>query len=90
MNIEKYKTGIIKLVQQIDSISIFELIELIKKVKKNKGRILIVGNGGSISTANHIAVDLTKNAKIQTIQTYNDNLITCYANDYGYKNWISN
>jgi D-sedoheptulose 7-phosphate isomerase len=89
MNIEKYKTGIIKLVQQIDSISIFELIELIKKVKKNKGRILIVGNGGSISTANHIAVDLTKNAKIQTIQTYNDNLITCYANDYGYKNWIS-
>ena len=36
MNIEKYKTGIIKLVQQIDSIFIFELIELIKKVKKYK------------------------------------------------------
>ena len=89
MNIEKYKIRISELVQQIDSVFIFDLIKAIKKVKKNKGRILIIGNGGSISTANHIAVDLTKNAKIQTIQTYNDNMITCYSNDYGYKNWIS-
>ena len=76
----------------IDSIDIKFVDSLVKKIKivnKKKGKIFIVGNGGSISTANHISVDLTKNAKIKTIQPFNSNLITCFSNDYGYENWIS-
>ena len=31
---------------------------------------------------------MTKNAKIKTLSFSNDNLITCYSNDYGFENWI--
>ena len=35
-------------------------IELIKKVKKAKSKIILFGNGGSSSIANHVAIDLCK------------------------------
>jgi len=89
MNLNSYKLNILKLIDEIDIKFVHQVIKKIKKVKKRNGKILIIGNGGSISTANHISVDLTKNAKVQTLQPYNDNLITCYANDYGYENWVS-
>ena len=60
------------------------------KEKKEEKNIFIFGNGGSSSTANHFAVDMTKNAKINVTSFSNDNLITCYANDYGYDNWTKN
>lgn len=88
MNLKNYILNLKKLVDEIDLKFIEESVEELKKVKKKKGKILIIGNGGSISTANHVSVDLTKNAKIPTLQPYNDNLITCYSNDYGYENWV--
>jgi D-sedoheptulose 7-phosphate isomerase len=68
-------------------------ILLVKKIlldcKKKKNKIIIFGNGGSSSIASHFSVDITKNAGIRSI-TFNEvNLITCFANDFGYKNWIS-
>ena len=89
MNINQYKIKIQKLVNEIDENFINLLVNKIKSTKKKGGKVFIVGNGGSISTAAHISVDLTKNAKIKTFQPYNDNLITCYANDYGYEKWVS-
>ena len=89
MNLTKYKHKLQYLISKIDEKLFNSLIKKIKSTNKKKGKIFIVGNGGSISTANHISVDLTKNAKINTIQLYNSNLITCYSNDYGYENWIS-
>jgi D-sedoheptulose 7-phosphate isomerase len=88
MNLKNYKLNLKKLIDEIDLSFIENIVEKMKKVKKRNGKILIIGNGGSISTANHISVDLTKNAKIPTLQPYNDNLITCYSNDYGFENWV--
>ena len=34
---------------------------------KKRGKILIFGNGGSAAIASHVSVDLTKNAKIRTV-----------------------
>ena len=62
--------------------------QIIKRKNKKNSSIYILGNGGSISTANHITVDLIKNAKVNAKSLYNDNLITCFANDYGENNWI--
>ena len=31
---------------------------------------------------------MTKNANIETISLSNDNLITCFSNDYGFNDWI--
>ena len=53
-----------------------------------KGKIIICGNGGSSATASHVAVDLTKNARIRTINFNEYDLITCFSNDFGYQNWI--
>ena len=33
-------------------------------------------------------MDLTKNAKIKCLNFNEANLITCFANDYGYEKWV--
>ena len=58
------------------------------KTHKNKGKVIIVGNGGSASTASHVSVDLTKNANIKAVNFNEPNLITCFSNDFGYDKWI--
>ena len=60
---------------------------LIETQKKNK-KVMIFGNGGSAAIASHVSVDLTKNAKIRTSNYNEADLITCFANDYGYERWI--
>ena len=60
----------------------------IKQVKKSKKKIIFLGNGGSAAISNHCSIDFTKNLKIRTL-TFNDTLITCFANDYGHNNWMS-
>lgn len=57
-------------------------------VKKNKNKIMIFGNGGSAAIASHVSVDLTKNANIRCTNYNEADLITCFANDYGYERWI--
>jgi D-sedoheptulose 7-phosphate isomerase len=55
---------------------------------KNGGKTIIVGNGGSAAIASHVSVDLTKNAGIRCINFNESDLITCFANDYGYEHWV--
>jgi D-sedoheptulose 7-phosphate isomerase len=64
------------------------IINKLKKIGKNN-KLIIVGNGGSASIANHIAVDFTNIAGIRAITFNEPNLITCFANDYGHDNWMS-
>jgi len=54
----------------------------------NRKKVIIVGNGGSSAMASHISVDLTKNAGIRCINFNESDLITCFANDYGYEKWV--
>ena len=69
--------------------NILEIIEIIKKLKNTNKKIIIYGNGGSASTASHFSTDLTKNAGIKCINFNESNLITCFANDYGFENFVS-
>ncbi|OGX50237.1 MAG: hypothetical protein A3G88_05500 [Omnitrophica WOR_2 bacterium RIFCSPLOWO2_12_FULL_63_16] len=39
--------------------------------------------------ASHVAVDLTKNAGIRAINFNEADLITCFANDYGFEQWMA-
>lgn len=39
--------------------------------------------------ASHLSVDLTKAAKIRAINFNEADLLTCFANDYGYENWVA-
>lgn len=69
---------------------------ILKTAYKAKKTIYVIGNGGSASTASHMAVDLSKTIrghagdskwpgfKIVSL-TDNDGLITAWANDVGYE-----
>ena len=49
---------------------------------------MIAGNGGSAAISSHFSVDLSKNAGIRSINFNEADLITCFANDFGYENWL--
>ena len=62
--------------------------DILVGANRNKKKIMIFGNGGSAAIASHVSVDLTKNANIRCVNYNEADLITCFANDYGYKRWI--
>lgn len=62
--------------------------DLFVKTSKKGGKIIIFGNGGSAAIASHVSVDLTKNARIRSVNFNESDLITCFSNDYGYERWV--
>lgn len=69
-------------------LKIKKIYQLILKIKKNNKKIIIVGNGGSAAIASHFSVDITKNGGVRCINFNESDLLTCFANDYGYENWV--
>jgi D-sedoheptulose 7-phosphate isomerase len=65
------------------------LINFTKLAERRNSKIIIAGNGGSAAMASHVAVDFTKAAGIRAINFNEADLITCFANDYGYENWVA-
>jgi D-sedoheptulose 7-phosphate isomerase len=65
-----------------------KIVKILIKIKKNKKKVILVGNGGSAAMASHVSVDLTKICKIRAINFNEADLLTCFANDYGYENWV--
>lgn len=63
--------------------------EILKNCQLQGKKAIIVGNGGSAAIASHFSVDLTKNAGVRCINFNESDLITCFANDYGFDNWIA-
>ncbi len=67
-----------------------KLIKLKNKIKTiNKNKIIIIGNGGSAAMASHVSVDLTKTSGVRSVNFNESDLLTCFANDFGYENWCS-
>jgi D-sedoheptulose 7-phosphate isomerase len=59
------------------------------QVRENGGKLMFAGNGASASIAAHGRVDFTKQGKVRGLDFNEPNLITCFANDFGYDNWIA-
>ena len=72
---------------QIDQFS--KSVDMIKHCNNNNGKVIVVGNGGSASISSHVAVDFTKACGLRSVNFNEPNLLTCFANDYGYENWVS-
>ena len=66
-----------------------KLKEMLLGVKKRNNKVLIAGNGGSAAMASHASVDFTKQGGIRTVNFNEADLITCFANDYGYEHWVA-
>ena len=67
---------------------LIQVRDLLLEVNKNNNKTLIFGNGGSAAMASHFSVDLTKNAGIRCVNYNEADLITCFANDYGFERWV--
>lgn len=76
-------------IDNIDNKKIEETESLFANVKKKNSKVIIIGNGGNSSTCTHVSNDLTNYSKIRAINFNDPNLITCFANDFGYENWVT-
>jgi len=85
----KFFTDYFKYIQVgLESVNKDDLIaaaEKIQAVSKKGNKVIICGNGGSAAMASHISVDFTKAAGIRSINFNEADLLTCFANDYGYE-----
>jgi len=84
--IEEFKFSVTGVKSQIKKIE--DIYKTLLKYQ-NKNQVHIFGNGGSAAIASHFSMDLTNNSKVRCL-SYNDpSIITCYANDFKFENWIS-
>jgi D-sedoheptulose 7-phosphate isomerase len=86
--INDYLNNLNTLSKDLDVDSLIKICKTIIKTANSKGTVIIVGNGGSSSISSHVAVDFLKAVGIRAMTFNESSLITCYANDYGYENWV--
>lgn len=68
---------------------ISEFAALVARTKQGNKKLMFAGNGASASISEHGAVDFTKQVQVRAITFHDPNLITCFANDFGYDHWVA-
>lgn len=91
-HLRRYLERLHAAVDAVPSERMNELGETLFRAYRNNKQVFILGNGGSSSTASHMAADLAKNTigpnmKRFRIVSLNDNaaIMTALANDIGYE-----
>ena len=83
---QKYLHEIELIAKSINISKIEEMIEILSQVKSNKGRLFILGIGGSAGNAGHAVNDFRKLAGIEAYApTDNISEITARTNDEGFE-----
>ena len=85
----QYFETISQCIESIDSYQLEQAAAMVWAAHQSGKKIILVGNGGSAAMASHVAVDFTKAAGIRAINFNEADLITCFANDYGYEHWVA-
>ena len=85
---KKYFDNVIQNLCSIDSTQLENVATMVWSTHQTNKKVILVGNGGSAAMASHVAVDFTKTAGIRAVNFNEADLITCFANDYGYENWV--
>ncbi len=88
--LESYINSYLKSISYNENISekFIKTLNILKKLRK-KNRAHIFGNGGSAPIASHFSMDLSNNSSIKCLNYNDPAIITCYANDFKFENWIS-
>lgn len=89
--IDRYFKEMEKIIRVIPRKNIDRVIELLLEVWKKDGRVFIMGNGGSASTAMHFACDLAKSTIVEDKKRFkvfslvdNVSLVSSWTNDNGF------
>ncbi len=86
---EQYFDHLHNRLQTANTAELEQAAQLAFKAHQQKCKIICVGNGGSAAMASHVTVDLTKAAGMRSINFNEADLLTCFANDYGYEHWVA-
>jgi D-sedoheptulose 7-phosphate isomerase len=96
---KSYFEYLFKLLNQIDMDAIASFVKEMEKARRDKNTIFFIGNGGSASTASHMANDFGSDIRKNTgnnlpfrAMSLTDNIpvITAISNDDGYSNVFVN
>lgn len=61
------------------------LVDMFTWHKERHTQVFFIGNGGSAAIASHMTADFMKNGGMNTYSLYDNSVITCMGNDYGYE-----
>lgn len=93
MYIENYLEEVIEIAHHIVYADVQEVIDILVETRERKGRLFILGVGGSSSTASHAVNDFRKICDIEAYAPF-DNVaeLTAITNDVGwefaFRNWL--
>ncbi len=59
---------------------------LLEQVSRVSGTVYVIGNGGSAGIASHFCTDLLRTLNVSATTLSDANMLTCFANDFGYEN----
>jgi D-sedoheptulose 7-phosphate isomerase len=84
--IKKYFNLIAEVLKTIESKNLYKIIEILRKTRLSKGRLFIIGVGGSAGNASHAVNDFRKLCGIDAYApTDNVSEITARTNDQGFE-----
>ena len=63
-----------------------EVCDLCHGAHDSGGKVMFIGNGGSMGIATHMAVDFSKNGGMRAMAFGDGAVLTCLGNDLGYEN----
>jgi D-sedoheptulose 7-phosphate isomerase len=75
-------------IKEIDPAQLDKLATLFVDAGGAGRKVIFIGNGGSAALASHVSVDLTKVGGVRAHNFNEADLLTCFANDYGYDHWV--
>jgi len=88
----EYFAGIRASIDEVDPARLEAIADVLRRAWREDRRIFLLGNGGSASTASHMATDLGKGTAVPGVKRFRvlsvtDNmaLVTAYANDLSYE-----
>ncbi|MBF0619425.1 MAG: SIS domain-containing protein [Candidatus Omnitrophica bacterium] len=88
MNFKDYLKAMAGLLVMVDGGMLEQAAGLLRETASRRGKVILAGNGASAAIASHVSVDLTKTAGVRAINFNEADLLTCFANDYGYEHWV--
>jgi D-sedoheptulose 7-phosphate isomerase len=95
-HVHDYLGRLVATLEEIPTDRVERLADLLYRAYADGKQVFTFGNGGSASTASHMAADLSKNTigpnmRRFRIMSLNDNmsLVTALANDLGYENMFA-
>lgn len=90
---EQYAAEVKRTLDHLPWPTVDKIVQVLHEARLNRQRVFVVGNGGSASTASHMACDLNKNTAAPNVPRFRVMALTdcmplfsACANDNGYEN----